>query len=177
MKKLRIGILALMLLLVMTACGGKKNVAEGGNPTPVTQATEETVVPVDFETQLRRDAFPEEDALMSAVGDAVEYVQLTDQGAKVTFTVRAPDFSEELIGWYNEQPQVTEQQLQEKILALLKGEKRDTPVTLEYTIGDDGTVHFRYTEEYLNAAGCGLRQFYTHMYEAVLGQMGGQSDG
>lgn len=174
MKKLLMWICLVALLANLAAC--KKGEPDSPD-TPTAAPTEEIVVPVDFETQLRRDAFPEEDALMSAVGDAVEYAQLTDQGDKVTFTVRAPDFSEELIGWYNAQTQVTEQQLQEKILELLKAPKQETAITLEYTIGEDGTVHYSYTEAYLNAAGCGLRQFYTYMYEAVLGQMGGQSDG
>jgi predicted small lipoprotein YifL len=166
MKKLRT-LLLLSMLLILAACGGKKE-----NPVP-----EETVKPVDFETQLRLDAFPEGDLLMEQVGSAVSFKDIKDQGDRISFTLQAPEFSEELINWYTAQSDVSEAQLQEKIFQLLRGEKRDTAITLECTVGEDGTVHFRYTEEYLNAAGCGLRQFYTHMYDLVLGQMGGEMDG
>ena len=173
MKKCLLWLTLLALALSLTACGGKK---EKPRSEREDKPTEETVARVDFETQLRLDAFPQGDELMTLVGDAVDFRDITDQGDRISFTVRAPEISPELIEWYAGRETVEPEELMEQIRQLLQKETVDTPITLEYTVSGDGTVHFRYTEEYLNAAGCGLRQFYAYCYEALLGQMGGTGD-
>lgn len=176
MKKCVLWLALLAMILSLAACADKKDKDRSDRSEKKNEPTEETVAQVDFETQLRLDAFPQDDELMKLVGDAVVFRDIDDLGDRISFTVRAPAFSQELIDWYNSQEAPSQEDLTEKIRQLLQQEKQDTPITLEYTVGDDGTVHFRYTEEYLNAAGCGLRQFYAYYYEAVMGQMGGNAD-
>lgn len=172
MKRILLWITLLALALSLCACGRKEE--QEAVQTP--EATEETVARVDFETQLRLDAFPQGDELMEMVGQAVTFRDITDQGDRITFTVQAPDISQALIDWYDAQELADEAAMTEKIRELLQGGKAETPITLEYEVGYDGTVHFSYTEEYLNAAGCGLRQFYAHYYEALMEQLGGNGD-
>lgn len=124
---------------------------------------------VDFEALLRQEAFPEADTMSSAMNGAVVFSGMKAGKDTVTFTLSAPDIAPELIAWYENRQNFSGEELEAKILELLRGEKTEAEFTLGYTVDEDGAVTIHYTEEYLSHMSCGLREFYDYLYEQVMG--------
>lgn len=124
---------------------------------------------VDFEALLRQEAFPETDAMSSALNDAVVFSGMKAGEDTVVFTLSAPDIAPELIAWYESRERFSGDELEAKILELLRTEKTEAEFTLGYTVDADGSVIIHYTGEYLSHMSCGLREFYDYLYEQVMG--------
>lgn len=124
---------------------------------------------VDFELLLRQEAFPETDTMSNTMNDAVAFSGMKVGADTVAFTLSAPDIAPELIAWYESRQNFSGEELEAKILELLRNEKTEADFTLGYAVDEDGTVTIHYTEEYLSHMGCGLREFYDYLYEQVMG--------
>jgi len=124
---------------------------------------------IDFETLLRQEAFPEGDPLSKELNAAVEITDLKVREGTITFTLRAPDISRELIAWYEAQEHFSGEALESRMRALLAGEKTEQEFTLTYTADESGTVILHYTEGYLSHMSCGIRAFYDYLYNQILG--------
>ena len=73
------------------------------------------------------------------------------------------------IAWYESRERFSGDELEAKILELLRTEKTEAEFTLGYTVDADGSVIIHYTGEYLSHMSCGLREFYDYLYEQVMG--------
>lgn len=158
-KRFALALIGVLLCLIFCGCG-KDSSPESGGVT-------------DFEALLRQDAFPPESLLLKALGLAVSYSDIRDNGETITFTLTAPDISGELLAWYDARDSVTEAELEAKILELLEGQTQTYDLSLAYTRSESGRITFTYTEEYLSAASCGVRAFYAHLADRVLAGGGG----
>lgn len=175
MKKILFPILVFLLIPAILSGCGKKPADNPPDDSPLaTQATESVpILPsaAEVEAQLRLDAYPESSQLMSLVGQFVTFSDISVGENTVSFTVSAPAFGEELIAWYDAQTYLEDGALEAEIARLLEKEPVRTQFTLSYTWQGNALL-LSYTEEYLNAAGCGIRAYYNHVYTAVLEEMG-----
>ena len=110
-----------------------------------------------------------------ALNEAVQLSDISADGQILTFTLTAPDISGELIAWY-EANDFDAQAMDAQILSLLKNPGTAVTFRLSYTPHGD-TLRIAYTDECLEAFGCGLRQFYTYLQERVYGALGGAENG
>lgn len=170
-----------LLILTVSACGNHdtKNpdvsVPTQTDPVP-TQEPLPLPTAYQVETQLRQDAYPQSSVLMGIVGEGVSFSNITITDTTVTFTLTAPHFGEKLIAWYDALDDLEEGALEQQVQSLMASPTTDTTLTLRYTRQGTGLL-FSYTEEYLNAAGCGIREFYNHIYKALLTEMGVNAHG
>lgn len=175
MKKILLRLLVFLLIpVILAGCGKKPADNTPSHTAPATQATEpKPALPsaAEVEAQLRLDAYPESSQIMNLVGRFVTFSDISVEENTVSFTVTAPAFGEELIAWYDAQTYLEEGALEAEISRLLEGETVRTQFILSYTRQGNALL-FRYTEDYLNAAGCGIREYYNHIYTAVLEEMG-----
>lgn len=166
MKRLIACFLALTLLGTISACSSGASKKEASDPQP-----EEA--PIDFEAVLRQEAFPETDELHDILNDVVVFENFSVEETTVHFQLHAPYIYEQLVAWYEAQEDFDEVLLTGKIRELLNGEKQTVEISLEYQIQNE-TVMYAYTNEYLSAIGCGIREFYAYLYTKLIG---GSNDG
>lgn len=174
MQKRVIYILVLAMVLCLFAGCKKDSGRLSQNLPTIPMATEpEMVIPTaqEVEAQLRLEAYPEDSSLMTLVGQGVRFSDFTITEETVTFTLTAPYFGDALIAWYDSVDSFDENDLEDQVANNQKYESVSTEFTLSYT-RQGGQLLFGYTEEYLNAAGCGIREYYNHIYSAVLEEMG-----
>ena len=177
MKKLFCILLALILIVgCFSGCNKKK--PSSGSSSSAPKATQPVVIlPTDkeVEAQLRLEAYPETSVLMTLVGNAVTFSDFSVKKDTVSFTLSAPHIGHDLIAWYDGIQDLEDGQLEATVARLLEAaEPTGSTFTLSYSYLDD-TIVFHYTNEYLNAAGCGIREYYNHVYRAVVEEMGAAS--
>jgi hypothetical protein len=165
MKRLLTFFLVLALMGTISACKEDTTPAE---EIPQVTTTGQSEEPIDFEGVLRQEAFPEEDEFHDLLNEVVVFEGFSVEETKVCFQVQAPYIYEDLVAWYEAQDDINDALLSEKITQLLKGEKRTVEIALDYEV-QNGTVIYAYTNDYLSAAGCGIREFYAYIYAKVMG--------
>lgn len=166
-------LIAAFILGMLCGCSSKNATNETTRATTTTEATvpqspSGPVQTIDYEAVLRNDAFPATDPLSQQLNAAVAFGGITASMDTLYFTLSAPNIAQDLIAWYEAQPSLTEEALEKQIITLLSGEKKQNGFALHYSIDEDGVVHIRYTDEYLAAVGCGIREFYTYLQNQIL---------
>lgn len=126
----------------------------------------------DWLALLEKEAFAGEEALAQMVEGAVGLQVGATTASTVTVKVTAPNVTEALMQWYDEQTSFSGEAMEEQIRQLLKGKKTETSFTLSYVLVEGEPV-ITYPEGYANALSCGLTAFYDTLYERILEQMGG----
>lgn len=170
-------ILCLVLALAVGLCllaGCKKGGRIAENVPTFPQITEpEFIMPTaqEVEAQLRQDAYPQSSSLLSLVGPEVTFSDFVITEDTVTFTLTAPHFGDLLIQWYDSIDTLEPGDLEDQVVNNLKKDCVSTEFSLNYTRQGDQLL-FAYTDPYLNAAGCGLREYYNHIHAAILEEMG-----
>ena len=156
MRKLTALVLA-VLLLALTACGGKDS-------TPAPQPSQGP----DYITLIRSDLLGENSDLTRAMDEALTFTldEVTDTA--VTVTVTGPDICQELLAWFDtvSDEDYSDEALSRQMLALMEGETQSRQFILELREGN-----LVYSDDFLNAASCGLRQFYTALTTQLMEEM------
>lgn len=172
MKKVLCIFLALVLIIgCFTGCGKKKGTDSETPLEEETAAVKNLPTASEVESLLRKEAYPATSVLMTMVGNVVTYSDFTIDEDTITFTMSAPHVGEDLIDWYDSIDVLNDGDLEDTFAKLLDAaEPADTTFSLSYRyIGN--TIALQYTNEYLNIAGCGIREYYAHIYNAVLAEM------
>lgn len=108
-----------------------------------------------------------EECILEEVSISVDEVRT----GTVTVIVEAPNISQDLIDWLsNSQDDLTDEQIEEKILSLLHQSEKITGA-YELSCDDIDEANIRYTEEYLNAVSCGLYEFYSYAMNQLMLEM------
>lgn len=156
MRKFTALVLA-VLLLALTACGGKDSA-----PTP--QPSQGP----DYITLIRSELLGENSDLTRAMDKALTFTldEVTDTA--VTVTVTGPDICQELLAWFDavSDADYSDEALSQQMFALMEGKAQSRQFTLELREGN-----LVYSDDFLNAASCGVRQFYTALTARLMEEM------
>lgn len=158
MKKL---IAILLVTVLLTACGGGGGKQE--ETKPPLQFTD-----VDYLSIIRADLLTEDTELSHAMDQALKLQLEQVQEDSITVTVIAPDICQGTLDWFCavSEKDYSDEALTETMLELLKGQ----PKTNTYTLSVSGEK-ITYTDEFLNAASCGVRRFYTALTVMLMEEM------
>lgn len=170
----RIVALALALLLVLAGCGRQ------GQDTPDAFMPEDTEAPsqapeqVDYLAIMRRELFNRDTPLNAAMAEVVELTLDSVGEGSITVTVTAPDVCEGTLAWFEavSEEDYSDEALDQQMMTLLEGERQTRQFVLE--VQAETIV---YTDEFLDAASCGVRQFYTALTVMLMEEMEASVDG
>lgn len=162
MKKL-MAILLVMVLLAGCSGGGKKEETK-----PALQGN------VDYLSTIRADLLTEDTELSHAMDQALTLQLDQVQEDSITVTVIAPDICQGTLDWFNavSEADYSDEALTETMLELLEGQPQTNTFTLSVA-GEEIT----YTDEFLNAASCGVRRFYTALTVMLMEEMEASANG
>lgn len=163
MRKLTALLLAL-LLLALTGCGSKNAGSSASDPTDA----------VDYLSLIRTDLFSEDTTLTQAMSDAVTLTLDSAEESSITVTVTAPNVCADTLAWFDavSDEDYSDEALTEQMLSLLEGDAQTQQFTL--TVEDGAIV---YTDDFLDAASCGVREFYTALTVRFMEEMEASIDG
>ena len=154
MGKRRILPLLLALVLVFSGCSGRKSkTTENGT---------------DYLTIIRQDLYGQDTELNRAMERSVSLKIVRVEEDSITVTVTAPDVCQEALNWLEtvSDEDFTEQALRQKLISLMEGKPQSRQFTLKL---QDGNVI--YTNDFLNAASCGVRRFHTALEVMLMEEM------
>lgn len=128
----------------------------------------------DYLAVIRKDLFSEESLLNKAMDEAVELTLDKAEADRITVSVTAPDVCDGALAWFDgiEDAAYTDEALDAQLIALLKGEPQKQTFTLELR-GEE----ILYTGEFLDAASCGVRNFYAALNVRLMQEMEGELHG
>ena len=122
----------------------------------------------DYLGQIREDLFAEDTVLAQTMNETVAFYldEVTEQ--TITVTVVAPDVCDEAISWFQavSEEEYTDHALEEKLIELMAGEMMESQFIL-----DIYAEEIIYTDEFLDAASCGVRDFYGKLTAMVIAEM------
>ncbi len=156
MKK---AIAILLVMVLFAACSGCKKA--DANPKPQEED-------VDYLAMIRAQLQTEDTELSRAMDRALELHLEQVQQDSITVTVTAPDICQGTLDWFNavSEEDYSDEALTGTMIDLLRGEPRTNTFTLQLQ-GE----RILYTDEFLNAASCGVRRFYTALTVMLMEEM------
>ena len=154
MRKFRSLLALILAVLLLAGCSGRKG-----------KSTENDT---DYLAVIRQDLYGQDTELGRVMERVVGLKIDKVEGDRITVTVTAPDVCDEILSWFEgvSDEDFTEEALNQKLLSLLEGKKISAQFTLEL---QDGNI--LYTNDFLNAASCGVRRFYTALEVMLMEEM------
>ena len=128
----------------------------------------------DYLATIRKELLEGESSLNKAMDEAVELTLDKAEADRITVSVTAPDVCDGALAWFDgiEDAAYTDEALDAQLIALLKGEPQKKTFTLELR-GEE----ILYTGEFLDAASCGVRNFYAALNVRLMQEMEGELHG
>lgn len=122
----------------------------------------------DYTTQIREELLNKKSKIEKKVARVLELQQEEAGADYVIVTVTAPYIYEDLLDWFENisDADYSDAAMEDQILELLKGKSQSKQFTLELQDGQPV-----YTEEFLDAASCGLRRFYATLTAMLMEEM------
>ncbi len=161
-------IIAIVLCFSLFSCKHQFASDSESNTDISDEACSEPERVIDFEAVLRSEAFNETEGFSNALNEVVVFENFVAENNILSFQVNAPYIYDDLLSWFESQEDISDDLMDQKIGELLNGEKRVVIVNLKYEVQGDAVI-FDYTNEYLSAVGCGIREFYAYLYDCIIG--------
>ena len=122
----------------------------------------------DYLATIRKELLEGESSLNKAVAEAVTLTLDKVEAERITVSVTAPDVCSEALAWFDgiEESAYSDGALDAQLVTLLKGEASKQTFTLALR-GEE----IVYTQEFLNAVSCGLREFYAALNVRLMQEM------
>lgn len=187
-KKLSLILLCLALLFTASACGkgestensNPQNSASQGSLETNTKPDSDGIVKIfeeekfdyknyDFLKLIKDLAFDKSTKIGSKASEVLEIELLEINEHSIKLKIKAPYIKQELTDWYEENYSGTAS-LEDEILKLLSGEKKEYVFTLNY-YASKGEPHLDYSAEFSSAVTCGILDFSNYMEALFLKEL------
>ena len=163
-QRVLILLLAAVLLLSFTGCKKKPAPTTSGNSTQVPEIPAQT----DYISIIRADVFSADSALSQVMAQYVTLTLESKTDDTILVAVTAPDVCADALAWFDavSEADYSDEALEAKLLELLEGE----PATARFELAVCGDT-VTYTDEFLDAVSCGVRDFYGALTAKVIQEM------
>ena len=187
-KKLSVILLCLALLFTASACGKGESTVNSNPQNSTSQGSSETntkpdsdgIVKIfeeekfdyknyDFIKLIKDTAFDKNTKIGSKASEVLEIELLEINEHSIKLKIKAPYIKQELTDWYEENYSGTAS-LENEILKLLSGEKKEYVFTLNY-YASKGEPHLDYSYEFSSAVTCGILDFSNYMEALFLKEL------
>ena len=187
-KKLSVILLCLALLFTVSACGKGESTVNSNPQNSTSQGSSETntkpdsdgIVKIfeeekfdyknyDFIKLIKDTAFDKSTKIGSKASEVLEIELLEVNEHSIKLKIKAPYIKQELTDWYEENYSGTAS-LENEILKLLSGEKKEYVFTLNY-YASKGEPGLDYSSEFSSAVTCGILDFSNYMEALFLKEL------
>ena len=187
-KKLSVILLCLALLFTVSACGKGESTVNSNPQNSTSQGSSETntkpdsdgIVKIfeeekfdyknyDFIKLIKDTAFDKSTKIGSKASEVLEIELLEVNEHSIKLKIKAPYIKQELTDWYEENYSGTAS-LENEILKLLSGEKKEYVFTLNY-YASKGEPRLDYSAEFSSAVTCGILDFSNYMESLFLKEL------
>lgn len=171
MRKI-IAMLLVLFILLLSGCGTTEDVTE------LTEAEKFDYQGYDWENLLLSDAFDTSDGQGNYFADAVTVSVDNITETHIMVRVKAPDAYTEVKEWFDaiSEEEYSDEKLGEKIREALDSEKKENVFELSYQLLNN-RPYINYSDEYINAVGCGMITFYNELNESFMDEMRAEING
>ena len=164
-KRLLVLLIAAVMILGGMALGGVFETDPLKQELPAPTAAEKT----DWVSILRKEIYTEDSDLSRAMEEAVKMKLVSENHSGITIEVTAPDVSDKALEWFQSvsESEYSDAALEEVLLELMNGET----YTASFLLPFDAHGKPYITGEFLDAASCGTRTFYSALTAMLIEEM------
>lgn len=164
-KRLPVLLIVAVMILGGMALGGIFKTDPRKQELPAPTVTEKT----DWVSMLREEIYTEDSDLSRAMEEAVKMKLVSENDSGITIEVTAPDVSDKALEWFQSvsEAEYSDAALEALLIELVEGES----YTASYLLPFDAQGMPYITGEFLDAASCGTRTFYSALTAMFIEEM------